>query len=219
MTKRTWLITSGLAAVAAAGSLVALHAPGDAPATKPKAAPEAIALVSFTETLMTEKGSRGNPLGRHVTIYASHQSERIDTLRFLSRVDGEVAEERLWKSSSPEVITVRDWSACGETTEQMPGPRPETLNAVVEEIFGPTSIPADARPSGKGTSAWKVTDGMLTTEYTDGGGSYPDRVVKLKGPSGDVGSVIDKGSIGKSKGLPDWQAGWEDCKPTRQPGR
>ncbi|MFD3512732.1 hypothetical protein [Streptomyces sp. NPDC058657] len=213
MTKRTWLLTSGLAALAVAGSVVALRAP----APKPEPAPAAIALVSFTETLMTEAGSGGDPPGRHVSIYASHRSERIDTLRFLSRVDGRVTEERLWKAGSPEVITVRDWSACAETIQQMPGPRPETLDMVVEEIFGPARIPADAKRSGKGTSAWKVTDGMVTTEYTDGGGSYPDRVVKLKGPSGQVGTVIDKGSVGTSKGLPDWQPDWQDCKPSQPP--
>lgn len=151
------------------------------------------------------------PFDRKVRIHASHRDGRIIAMRFITRSNGRISEERAWEAADPQTVTVRTRDDCQQLDGEMPPPAPETLDVVPAELFGPRAIPADARTTGDGKAGWKVKQGLVTSEFTDGGGAYPDRKVAISGPDGEVGSVITDGSVKAATELPGWAPGWESC--------
>lgn len=211
MTKRLWVITATVA-VAVVAAVFTVVQQRDQPTGE-------IALISFTETVHTNgegdvvSGQSGRT-DRKVSIHVSHRDGRITAMRFTTCSGGRITEERAWESADPKTVTVRTWDDCQQLDDEMPPPAPRTLEVVLAELFGPRAIPADARTTGDGKASWKVEQGLVTSEFTDGGGTYPDRKVAISGPDGEVGSVITDGSVKAMKAateLPGWAPGWESC--------
>lgn len=204
MLKRT--LAALAAAMAVASGAISCAAPGN------KHTEATISRVQFNETTLvdTEESGLAN---RHVDIFAEHRADAVSKVRFVTTTEGRVVEERLWDSDRPESITVRNWYTCQTTDETTPTPRPDSLNLIATQYFGPRSVPDNAEKSAQGVASWETPAGMMTTKYTDNGGAYPDRVVEIKGPSGQVGSTIRDTSIRDASAFPGWRKGWETCRP------
>ncbi|MGW2561086.1 hypothetical protein ACWCXB_17915 [Streptomyces sp. NPDC001514] len=214
MRKRIWAALAGAAATTAAVVVITNPGAPDAPDAGRRTGTEStVTLIGFKEV------ARLDPTGsmtatRQVDIYAEHRADAVSTLRFVITTEGRVTEERLWEAEHPDSITVRNWDSCSTTSEPTPAPRPDSLEVIVTELFGPDSVPPGAKKAPGGATSWVSTAGLVTTKYTDNGGPYPDRVVEIKGPDGSIGSVIDHSRISHAAALPEWRDGWQTCRPT-----
>ncbi|BBC35931.1 hypothetical protein SGFS_072250 [Streptomyces graminofaciens] len=208
MMKRT--LAALAVAVAVTGGAIAFAAPDDGPDGDRTGA--AFTHIQFDETTLVDTEESGSA-DRHVDIFAEHRSDAVSRARFVTTSEGRVLEERLWDSDHPESMTVRNWDTCQAVDEATPDPRPDSLDLIVTQYFGPRAVPDDAEKLAHGVARWEIPAGMMTTEYTDKGGTYPDRVVEIKGPNGEVGSTIRDTSVRDTSALPGWRKGWESCRP------
>ncbi|WP_411081863.1 hypothetical protein [Streptomyces sp. cmx-18-6] len=171
--------------------------------------------IAFTEQAHAPKGSPADPPVR-IAMYARHAGDVVDELHFRITSAGKLVEERRWVAGSPDAIAVRNWVSCGTSQEETPPPRPDSLKVVVRELFGPPTVPEEAREAANGTKRWETSAGMITTDYTDLGGAFPDRRIQIKGPDGTVGSTIGDTEVAPADALPGWRPGWEKCAPVEQ---
>ncbi|MGW1207998.1 hypothetical protein [Streptomyces cyaneofuscatus] len=204
-----------LAAGAAAFATGLVGTDPQEPEERHRAAPAEVTRISFSEQSPAPTGSPAAPSLR-IAMYARHAGDAVGELRFRITGAGKLLEERRWVAEHPETITVRNWLSCGTSQEGTPPPRPDSLKVVVGELFGPPSVPGNARASSDGTKRWATSAGMITTTYTDLGGEFPDRRIEIKGPDGSVGSRIADTEIAPADALPGWQPGWEKCTPAEQ---
>ncbi|UGY93123.1 hypothetical protein [Streptomyces gobiensis] len=213
MTRRAWVISAIAAVISLAVAFIVVQQRDGRQRDQP---PGEVALISFTETVQADAApEQDRRIDRKVSIHVSHRDGRIAAMRFITRSNGGISEERRWEATDPRTVTIRTWDDCRQLDDEMPPPAPETLEIVLAELFGPRAIPADARTTGEGKSHWKVEQGLVTSEFTDGGGTYPDRKVTIRGPEGDVGSIITGGSVEAATELPGWAPGWESCAAGR----
>ncbi|MBD0710047.1 hypothetical protein BU197_17165 [Streptomyces sp. CBMA291] len=215
--KPQWAVLSGAAAVlVAAAATVITRSAQDAPpaAVPPPAASPAAAVtrIAFDEAAMMDPARPGTT-HRRIEMYAEHRGEAVTSLRFLITTTGKLTEERLWEAARPETITVRDWTSCRTADERVPDPRPDRLDVITTELFGPAAVPGEAKAGPGGTRQWTTSAGLITSTFTDGGGPYPDRTVRIAGPDGQVGSVIDHTLVGPATALPGWHQDWKNCAP------
>ncbi|MEU3605305.1 hypothetical protein AB0E83_07565 [Streptomyces sp. NPDC035033] len=206
------LVVAAVAAGVAAGTDLGTDA-GTAPADRGAvgAAPS-FTRIAFDEAVLIGPAGDGTA-ARHVEMHVEHLDGAVRTLRVVTTSAGKVTEERLWEAGRPETITVRDWRSCRAVTEETPQPRPSRVDVITDELFGPVAVPPAARREPDGTRRWSTTAGLVTTAYADAGGRYPDRRVTIKGPDGQIGSVITGTRLDRAGALPAWRPGWQDCRP------
>lgn len=206
-------------AVLAAGAAAFATGLVDTDTKEPKelhrTAPAEVTRIAFSEQAQAPSGSPSAPSVR-IAMYAHHTGDAVGELRFRITSAGKLVEERRWVADSPDAITVRNWLSCATSQEGTPPPRPDSLKVVVRELFGPPSVPENARDSTDGAKRWTTSAGMITTDYTDLGGQFPDRKIEIKGPDGNVGSTIGDTEIAPADALPGWHPGWEKCTPAEQ---
>lgn len=168
-----------------------------------------VTVIGFTET-SNEPG--GHRLEQDVRIHIAHDEQHVKSMRFATRIEGAVVEERLWDAAEPETITIRTWQDCRQTAGEMPAPRPETLDVVLQEYFGPRTVPATHTTSGDGSVTWQVRmDAVATKTFTDDGTEYPaSRTVRI-GSGSAFGTTITRGFIDNAEVMPAWAPGWDSC--------
>ncbi|MEU2242798.1 hypothetical protein ABZ572_25690 [Streptomyces sp. NPDC018338] len=171
-----------------------------------------VARIQFTEAAPLD-ADQSVMSHRKVEMFAEHRGDEVSTLRFVVTIDGRVAEERLWRADRPGSITARNWDSCTTADEPTPAPEPDSLDVILRGYFGPREVPRDAEKDAGGASRWETPTGMMLMAYTDLGGPYPDRVVEIKGPDGSIGSTISGTRISDHPSLPEWRAGWQECRP------
>ncbi|MFI9625314.1 hypothetical protein [Streptomyces sp. NPDC052042] len=179
---------------------------GDAPGVTRIAFSES---ATFSATGLSEE----DPAPRDIVVFAAHKGDKVSRLRFLTSSADQPLEERYWTADSPESVKIRDWTSCKEISDAMPPPTPSTPESVTEQFFGPSRIPGDARRNGDGEYTWSTTESLVTTEYTDHGGDFPDRTVKIIGPTGELAGTIQNGKVGDVREFPGWRDDWKTCAP------
>ncbi|MET8977680.1 hypothetical protein ABZX85_18885 [Streptomyces sp. NPDC004539] len=212
MTKKSLpALAAVVAALMTVGGLVMAVSDDD------QGSPDAVSvtLIEFSETTLLDEPE---PTTRQVDIFAEHRADAVRALRFVITVDGVVAEERLWVTSHPEKIAVRDWAHCRASEEPTPPPIPDSLDVITSELFGPSTVPPTAEKQSAGGATWETTTGLMTVAYTDNGGSYPDRTIEIKGPGGEIGTTIRNTGMSDSAAFPEWRAEWRTCRPTTRVG-
>jgi hypothetical protein len=171
---------------------------------------------SFTRITFSETQSRGkaeDPLQQHIDMYVAHQDGTVKEIRFRVQVGDELSQERRWEAAASETIIVRSWLDCSQFSEPMPPPAPESLDIVLEELFGPREIPSDADTTSDGSASWTMESGLAVLTVVDHGGEYPDRTITVGGEIGSIGTILEAGGVDSVSELPDWQSGWESCTP------
>jgi hypothetical protein len=212
--KRTWAALVG--AVAVTGAVIAVIDAADPDGGRDNRTAATVTHIGFSEAAPLDP-DQSVTNSRQVNIFAAHRADAVSTLRFVITANGKVTEERLWHADRPDVITVRNWDVCETVEETTPPPRPDSLKVIVNELFGPPSVPVGAKKSAGGATTWETAAGLMRTKYTDNGGPYPDRVVEIKGPDGSSGSTIQNTKISGAAALPDWRDGWQECRPAAGP--
>lgn len=207
------LLSGAVLAVGAATFAAGLVGTGSQEPEKRRSADSKVTRIAFSERSHAPAGSSATPPLR-IAMYAHHTGDAIGELRFHITAAGRLVEERRWVAGDSGSITVRNWISCRASQEKTPPPTPNDLKVVVRELFGPPTVPEVAEKSSDGTKRWEVSSGMITTNYTDLGGAFPDRRIEIKGPDGVVGSTISDTEVASAGELPGWRPGWRNCTPT-----
>ncbi|MEV1146074.1 hypothetical protein [Micromonospora sp. NPDC049799] len=195
------------ALLAAGTALLALTACAATP-TPARPAGE-VTVVGFTET-SHEPG--GAAYETRVSVHLAHHDGILDAMRFETRTGGSLVEERLWRSDRPDTVAVRSWPECRQSNEPMPPPRPETVEQVLTEYFGPRT-PAGT-PATDGRTSWTDRpDGGIVRTFTDDGSGYPGGRTVTIGADGDAGTTIGAATVAPATELSGWTPGWDVCVP------
>lgn len=209
---------AGCAAVAATIVAATVGAPdaGGNAADDGRAGAEAGAAVTrieFTEAAPMD-ADQSVTTHRRVEMYAEHRGDAVSRLRFVITFEGRLTEERLWSADRPESITLRNRESCTTGDEATPAPKPDSLDVILTGYFGPREVPREAKKIAGGASRWETPTGMMLMTYTDLGGTYPHRIVEIKGPDGSIGSTISGTRTSEHPTFPDWKPGWQNCRPS-----
>lgn len=173
---------------------------------------KAVTRIEFTEAAPLD-ADQSVTTHRKVEMYAEHQGDAVSRLHFVITVDGRLAEERVWRADRPESISLRTWESCTTGEEATPDPKPDSLDVILRNYFGPPEVPRDAKKAAGGASRWETPTGMMLMAYTDLGGPYPHRIVEIKEPDGSIGSTISGTRMSEHPAFPGWRAGWQTCRP------
>ncbi|MDV5147766.1 hypothetical protein R1T08_27255 [Streptomyces sp. SBC-4] len=173
---------------------------------------KAVTRIEFTEAAPLD-ADQSVTTHRKVEMYAEHRGDAVSRLHFVITFDGRLAEERTWRADRPESITLRNWESCTAGEEATPDPKPDSLDVILRNYFGPREVPHDAKKTAGGASRWETPTGMMLMAYTDLGGPYPHRIVEIKGPDGSVGSTISGTRMSEHPTFPGPRAGWQTCRP------
>jgi hypothetical protein len=170
-------------------------------------------LVTFSE--ISYSSETGGTTQQHIEMYIADRQGRVQEIHFIIRIGANIIQERRWVSADSQTITVRSWEDCIEFSESMPPPSPDSLEIILEELFGPREIPKSAETTTDGVVRWSMTNGPARLTFADHGGAYPDRTITVSGESGNVAVVIKAGVVEPVALLPDWQSGWDSCAPVQ----
>ncbi|MFC9977446.1 hypothetical protein ACFVH6_41760 [Spirillospora sp. NPDC127200] len=211
-----------------AAAVLALTACGAEEPASPKAAaktvapkPSAVAVPAsasgvFQVGFVSSSDGPTGPARADVRVHAAQTKGKLTALRFTTRLEGAVVEERFWEAAKPTVIHVRTWEDCKQITEPMPAPRPTSLQSVLEEYFGPRPVPKGHRTAG-GKATWETkVDEDLVKRFADDGSPYPTGRTAEIISEGQVGNTVSNGSLTNAQSMPSWTPAWSTCKPAPQ---
>ncbi|WP_153531802.1 hypothetical protein [Actinomadura macrotermitis] len=128
------------------------------------------------------------------------------------RSDGTPVYESDWTAGRPKDFRSREWPDCQEHTEPPPSPRLTTLDDLLEDVLGPRTRPADARPVRGTAGAWEISRGVGVLRIIEHGG-YLDREVETYSTKGRIAGRITGARTAPAAALPAWEQNWSSCRP------